>query len=78
MSTVLGYLFLLLPIAGIAWIVWSYRRKAGDKEARRREREMELVGLAQADKVPTRGAAGAKRGGIRSGFGGSSGDGDAP
>jgi hypothetical protein len=52
MSTALGYLFLLLPIAGIAWVVWSYRRKAGDKEARRREREMELVGLVQADKVP--------------------------
>jgi hypothetical protein len=51
MSTALVYVFLLLPVVAVAWIVWSYRRKAGDKEARSREREMELVGLLQADKT---------------------------
>jgi hypothetical protein len=49
----LGYLFLVLPVVAVVWIVWSYRRKAGDKEARSREREMELVGLVRsADKAP--------------------------
>jgi len=52
MSTALGYLFLLLPVIAIAWIVWSYRKKAGDKEARSREREMNLVGQLQADTTP--------------------------
>lgn len=52
MSTALGYLFLLLPVVAIAWIVWSYQRKAGDKAARTREREMALVGLVRtADKA---------------------------
>jgi len=45
MTTALGYLFLLLPVAAVVWIVWTYKRKAGDKEARRREREAALVGL---------------------------------
>ena len=52
MSTALVYVFLLLPVVAVAWIVWSYRRKAGDKEARTREREMELVGLLHADRTP--------------------------
>ena len=51
MSTALVYVFLLLPVVAVAWIVWSYRRKAGDKEARSREREMELVGLLQGDRT---------------------------
>jgi hypothetical protein len=52
MSTALVYLFILLPVVAIAWIIWSYRRKAGHKEARSREREMELIGLLQGDKAP--------------------------
>ena len=51
MSTALVYVFLLLPVVAVAWIVWSYRRKAGDKEARSREREMQLVGLLQGDRT---------------------------
>jgi hypothetical protein len=57
MSTALVYVFLLLPVIAVAWIIWSYRRKAGDKEARSREREMELVGLLQADRTPRTAAA---------------------
>jgi len=43
MNTVLGYLLVLLPVGAVFWIVWRYRRKAGDTEARRLEREAALV-----------------------------------
>ncbi len=48
MSTVLSYLALLLPVAAVAWIVWSYQRKALDKEARSRERAAALLGVPGA------------------------------
>jgi len=61
MSTALSYLFLLLPVVAVVWIVRTYRRKAGEKEARSREREMALVGLIQTDRAP-RPVAGEKAG----------------
>ena len=47
MTTGLTYLLLLLPVGAVAWIVWSYKQKTGDKEARSREREATLVGLVR-------------------------------
>ena len=61
MSTALSYLFLLLPVVAVVWIVRTYRRKVGEKEARSREREMALVGLIQTDRAP-RPVAGEKAG----------------
>lgn len=57
MSTALGYLFLLLPVAAVVWIVWNYRRKTGAKDAKSREREATLVGLAHSAGKPPRPAA---------------------
>ena len=57
MSGALAYVFLALPAVAIAWIVWSYRRKTGDKDARSREREAALIGLVRSgDPVPGPGA----------------------
>ncbi|MCC7487371.1 MAG: DUF2726 domain-containing protein [Burkholderiales bacterium] len=44
----LAYLALLLPVAAVAWIVWSYRRKAVEKDAKSRERAAALLGLPAA------------------------------
>jgi len=54
LNNALSYLFLLLPVAAVAWIVWNYRRKTGAKDARIREREAALVGIVRAGDTPPR------------------------
>lgn len=51
----LGYLLIALaPVAGVAWIVWSYRKKAAAQAAARGERLEQLFGAGGA--LPARSA----------------------
>jgi hypothetical protein len=47
MSTAIGFLALLLPLAAVAWIVRAFRQKTAAKEARSQERIASLMALGR-------------------------------
>ena len=47
MSSAVGYLFVLVPVIGIAYVVWAYGKKNAEKQARSQERMAALVGISK-------------------------------
>ena len=52
MSTFVWYLFLLVPVVAVAYVIWAYRKRTADKEARSRERLVALVGVPHGAGAP--------------------------
>ena len=52
MSTAVWYMFLLVPVVAVAYVVWAYRKRAADKEARSRERLAALAGVVHGAGAP--------------------------
>jgi hypothetical protein len=52
MSAQFWYLLALIPVIAIAYIIWSYRKRAGDRESARRERYVSLIGAQHGAGTP--------------------------
>src|SRR5262249_25587386 len=53
-----GYFLFLLPVAAVAYILWSYRRKTAHKEALSRERLVTRVGAGEGARATSAAAPG--------------------